>query len=550
MTREEIILALGVDASSVGKELRAVNSQVAAVSKDSSADMTRSFHKEFFQGGNNFSSMGKKAGKEFGTGFSRDAMDTITKAGLILYGANMIKGVVADSLKLGDFVAEGSAASGMGTEDFQRITAGLLGVGVSAEKSNSFLERFSTTLGKAQAGEKEALKKFSDIGVSVRDGNGRLKEGITVLGDFAEALKGMNSRAIQNSAAADILGKGSQKIVSALKEGREAVRNLGKDAIILTGTETDILDATGDKLELGWKNIKAVVAKGAAGYANAVGNALKGKNPFNADVVDEVAAKRRKEAAEKEADLDADQAQFLANEKKKLEDAEAARKAELKKKTDPLDAEAAKLQERLSEKKSSLADREYASASRLYILQREMEKLNKNSVEYKTKFVELLKEQGKHDEISAKIKDEADRKDKTDRQKKLREEIADQKKAQQSLIREQMDQFAPTIDELANSGRWVKRNFGSGKVWRESPGAQSARNIQALEADAKDARVFGNFDRSRNLIGQANFLRDRLTDQGFLAGGDKNRELMQESATSLSELLMLAKQEGIKLKED
>jgi hypothetical protein len=167
-------------------------------------------------------------------------------------------------------------------------------------------------------------------------------------------------------------------------------------------------------------------------------------------------------------------------------------------------------------------------------------------------------------EIAKKLNEE--RKKGWEYQRELREEqrreILDRKEKLANLQREADDaqkkaresrdfQYAPTLHEIATSGKWdmslpaIFRQAGLG--FTASPGAKIAQEVEKLQADAADAALYDTggikSDRYKKDVARIDVLKKQLVDMGLLKDDTWQKELNK----NMAELVRKASEDGLKI---
>ncbi|RWB09007.1 MAG: hypothetical protein EOQ39_03665 [Mesorhizobium sp.] len=107
---------------------------------------------------------------------------------------------------------------------------------------------------------KDAAKKvdtagniFNRLGVKIKDINGKLRPTEAIVQDVAEAFARMPDGALKSALAIELFGKAGAELIPFLNQGRDGIRDLGKEAeklgLIFTPAEAALGDALGDSLD-------------------------------------------------------------------------------------------------------------------------------------------------------------------------------------------------------------------------------------------------------------------------------------------------------------
>jgi hypothetical protein len=171
---------------------------------------------------------------------------------------------------------------------------------------------------------------------------------------------------------------------------------------------------------------------------------------------------------------------------------------------------------------------------------------------------EMVELEGKRksiqDEIASKQKaaDEAHKRAIED-EKKRTEDIAHTRNEISKLGRqrsaEQMADYMPSLEELANSGRVGVS--GSAYVWQQGPFAAMARQLLNLQSDAKQSLIWGNQDRFKQDVSRIDDLKKALIGNNVMSPDDRLQSIddkIGESTGHLRELINTAKGNGIIVK--
>ena len=144
-------------------------------------------------------------------------------AGLLGAGfAANIKSAI-DSLDQFDEAAE---RIGITAESLSGLTyAGKL-TGVQFDDLTGAIGKFSVKVGEAASGNAEAVALFKDLGISIRDAGGQVKNVDALFLEAAEAFSELQGGAEKNALAADVFGKSWQKLGPLMNAGAEGISAL------------------------------------------------------------------------------------------------------------------------------------------------------------------------------------------------------------------------------------------------------------------------------------------------------------------------------------
>ena len=135
-----------------------------------------------------------------------------------------------DAIKAGDAIAKTADKVGVGIEALQKLRFAADLAGISQEKLDSSLERFTKRIGEASQGTGEAKKALEILGVSFTDANGKIRPTEAVLSAVADAMASVETPAQRAALAAQLFGREGVGLVNLLKGGSSALRIFGAQA--------------------------------------------------------------------------------------------------------------------------------------------------------------------------------------------------------------------------------------------------------------------------------------------------------------------------------
>ena len=135
-------------------------------------------------------------------------------------------GWIKQSIDAADAAAETAQALGISIEAYQGLSFAASTAGVNQESLTGALNKFNKTISAAAAGSKKQAAAFADIGVSVRDANGGLKDADKVLLEVADKFKGYEDGANKAALAQDLFGKTGAKLIPLLNQGKQGITDL------------------------------------------------------------------------------------------------------------------------------------------------------------------------------------------------------------------------------------------------------------------------------------------------------------------------------------
>jgi len=217
---------------------------------------------------------GKKAGRDLST------LRNIEIGKIVASGVSLAIGAVRDlstslvqyGKSVGDSIDASSKLSrSLGITYEELVGLQLAGdlAGTSSEQLGAALNRLQVTLGKAQAGSKESVEAFSNLGLSVSELVGL--NASQQMQRIADAISQIPDPAQRSAAAVAIFGKSGASLLPFFESGGQALANMAKEAnrlgLSLTDVQAANVEAFNDAVTLAGKSIEGVVTQIVADLA-------------------------------------------------------------------------------------------------------------------------------------------------------------------------------------------------------------------------------------------------------------------------------------------
>lgn len=158
--------------------------------------------------------------------------DTVVGAGSAIYD------FISGQAQQADNIAKLSRSLGMTTSEFEKFDYAAQRGGMSSEEFTNGLEKFSVTVAKASAGEKKFKGLFDALGVSLRDGDGRLKTNASLMLEVADAYNKVTNAQDKNRVSAELFGQKSMLMSTVLEGGSKGLNELMSHRADLRGILT------------------------------------------------------------------------------------------------------------------------------------------------------------------------------------------------------------------------------------------------------------------------------------------------------------------------
>lgn len=143
--------------------------------------------------------------------------------------------------------------------------------GTSAQKVEAGLSKLTQQMAAAKDGNKEALKSFVELGVTLEQIKNLSPDQVLML--MADGLRDAHDPAAALDAVLDLLGKSGRRMAAGMREGAEGIAKLREEASKLDAGSVAALDQAGDLMSRFGTSAKVLLSKFGVGLVHAV-------NPF------------------------------------------------------------------------------------------------------------------------------------------------------------------------------------------------------------------------------------------------------------------------------
>lgn len=123
-----------------------------------------------------------------------------------------------------------SQTTNLSIESAQEWDYTLKRVGSSLEQAQGDLSQLQEKMRDAAQGTGEGAELFGELGLSVQDATGHLKDTGTMLQEVTEALANMSDKSERNAVASALLGGTGEKLIPILNEGSDALGRYAQEA--------------------------------------------------------------------------------------------------------------------------------------------------------------------------------------------------------------------------------------------------------------------------------------------------------------------------------
>ena len=210
------------------------------------------------------------------------------KAGLsaLADGFKAIGSAMGDCLTAGAAYADNlltlSAQTGLSTDTLEKYNAVAELADVSMETFTGSLAKTTKAMGEAQKGSTKYVEAYKQLGVSVTDANGNLRDSEDVYWETVDALKGIENETERDALAMELFGKKAQDLNTIIEMGSEGFKELEQTAVdmgaVLGGEGLAALGALDDQMQIFSSTTGATKNILASAFAPAMSGALEGVN--------------------------------------------------------------------------------------------------------------------------------------------------------------------------------------------------------------------------------------------------------------------------------
>ena len=144
-------------------------------------------------------------------------------AGGVNMAVNAYNEFVGDTVKMADELMEQASVTGLSTDALQEYAFMAELVDTDVSTITGSMSKMIKNMSSAKSGTGEAAKAFDQLGVSVVDSNGELRDQNEVFNEVLVALGGMENETEKNALAMQIFGKSAQELNPLIDAGAEAI---------------------------------------------------------------------------------------------------------------------------------------------------------------------------------------------------------------------------------------------------------------------------------------------------------------------------------------
>ena len=167
---------------------------------------------------------------EFATSFA----STIAVATSLVSALQQVGGAIMDvatkSTQWADDLQSTSEIIGVSTETLQKWSYAAEFVDTSVESIQGAMTKLKRNMDDAQEGSRTAQAAFRELGVSVTDSSGHLRNAETVFYEVIDALGSMDNATERDAASMEVFGKSATELNNLIEAGSGALQSYGEEA--------------------------------------------------------------------------------------------------------------------------------------------------------------------------------------------------------------------------------------------------------------------------------------------------------------------------------
>ena len=135
-----------------------------------------------------------------------------------------------ETSKYGDEVDKASQKLNLSAENYQKLSYAMEMNGTSIDSVSKGMKNIVSDLGKMSNGVAKANDKYKNLGISLKNSDGTLKNSQQVLLDSIDALAKMQDETKRNAMAQEIFGKSAAELTPLLNSGSKGIKELMQEA--------------------------------------------------------------------------------------------------------------------------------------------------------------------------------------------------------------------------------------------------------------------------------------------------------------------------------
>jgi hypothetical protein len=166
-----------------------------------------------------------------------------------------------NAVRFADQIDKMSVKTGLAIETIQGLQFASTQLGFSFQLVETLAFRVTRRMGEAAEGNERVSGAFKDLGVSIKDANGRFKDVNEIFPETIDALAKMENKAKRNALAVKIFDTEFRSLLPLIEAGPGALKAMGEEAdrlgLIISTDTTDAFVTFGDLVSTSFQQIRA-----------------------------------------------------------------------------------------------------------------------------------------------------------------------------------------------------------------------------------------------------------------------------------------------------
>ncbi len=150
-----------------------------------------------------------------------------------LVGGFVVRGIgrfITSQIDLADNIGKTATQLGIGVEALQEFRFAADLAGVEAAKFDQALALLQKNAFDAATGSKEFADDFKKLGISVKDANGDLKDGPTLILEMADGIAALDNESEKVAIALSLMGRSGRQLLPLFTDGAKGIEAMRKEA--------------------------------------------------------------------------------------------------------------------------------------------------------------------------------------------------------------------------------------------------------------------------------------------------------------------------------
>ncbi len=182
-----------------------------------------------------------------------------------------LKDIAFEAIHAGAEIDDFSNRLGVGAEELQAFQYAAALSGASSEQAANGLRVLEAQMEAASSGSKEAAANFAELGVSLKDSNGKTKGALDIIHEVADGFTKIDSASEKTAKAMKLFGRAGVSLIPLLSEGSDGMAELYAEAerlgVIVSKDTIKTLAEADDKFDALSQQVRGLKLNIGAGLA-------------------------------------------------------------------------------------------------------------------------------------------------------------------------------------------------------------------------------------------------------------------------------------------